>query len=397
MQELGSLVTAARAGDAEAYAEIVCRFQSMAYGFSYSMLGDSHVAEDVAAEAFLQAYQDLPTLREPSAFVGWFRRILHKHCHRVLRKRRVTTVPLALAQGQPASEPDPAQTAESQETRARVLDAVQKLPEAQRTATTLFYMEGRPVREIAEFLDTPIGTIKRRLHDARHNLRERMMTMVEGTLKQHSLPDGKLATAFICNNCLTTVSGNAAQLKRRLPGGAAEADLADQIVHATAMLAHYLGEHLPGVRRLDGKLAEVDLHQLIRDVGREIGQRNGIEVKFDLDAQEPAISGYRDLLHDALLELGLNACDAMPKGGDLTFATTTSGNGIELTIRDTGHGMDERTREWAFSPFFTTKAAGRGTGSGLPAVDGCVKYHGGTIECDTQDGRGTVFRITLPA
>jgi len=189
VEELRTLVERARTGDLEAYGEIVRRFQDMAYGYAYSLLGDFHLAQDAAQEAFVQAYRDLTALREPAAFPGWFRRIVFKHCDRILRKRHAAES-LAPEGSEPMSEePGPAEAAEKQELRDRVLAAVRSLPEHQRTVTTLFYINGYSVNDIADFLETPAGTIKRRLHDSRMQLKERMITMVDESLKSVPLPD----------------------------------------------------------------------------------------------------------------------------------------------------------------------------------------------------------------
>ena len=97
MEELNTLIEKTRAGELDAYAEIIRRFQDMAYGYAYSILGDFHLAEDATAEAFFQAYRDIAALCDPAAFPGWFRRIVFKHCDRITRRRGVSTVPLAAA------------------------------------------------------------------------------------------------------------------------------------------------------------------------------------------------------------------------------------------------------------------------------------------------------------
>jgi DNA-directed RNA polymerase specialized sigma24 family protein len=86
MEELQSLVIRTRSGDLAAYEEIVRRFQDMALGYTYSIPGDFHHAEDAAQEAFIQAYRDLAQLREPAAFPGWFRTIVFRQCDRTARR-----------------------------------------------------------------------------------------------------------------------------------------------------------------------------------------------------------------------------------------------------------------------------------------------------------------------
>ena len=189
MEELTSLVTRARAGDLDAYGEIVRRFQDMGYGYAYSILNDFHLAEDVAQEAFIEAYRCLGNLREPAAFPGWFRRIVLKHCDRLTRGKRVTTVPLAAAAGTASDGRQPSQAAEDREMRQAVLQAIRSLPDAERTATTLYYINGYSQTDIAEFLEIPAGTVKSRLAASRNRLKQRMIHMVADELKSHPLSE----------------------------------------------------------------------------------------------------------------------------------------------------------------------------------------------------------------
>jgi RNA polymerase sigma factor (sigma-70 family) len=182
VEELKSLVLRARAGDLEAYGEVVRRFQDMAYGYAYSVLGDFHLAEDAAQEAFIEAYRCLANLREPAAFPGWFRRIVFKHCDRITRRQRLPAAPLEQAGAVMSATPEPARISEARELQDRVLEAVRALPEQKRTVTTLYYIDGYSYREVSSFLDVPLGTVKRRLHGARQVLKERL-AMVEKGLK----------------------------------------------------------------------------------------------------------------------------------------------------------------------------------------------------------------------
>jgi RNA polymerase sigma factor (sigma-70 family) len=186
-EELEGLVGKARAGDLEAYGRIVRRFQDMAYGYAYSRLGDFHLAEDAAQEAFIQAYRRLVDLKTPKGFAGWFRRIVVTVCLQFRRRKRVPTPPLTDAQKIQSEIPGPDQAAETREMGVAVLHAVQNLPEHQRAVTTLFYINGYSEKDISEFLEVPITTVKKRLHDSRSKLKERMVGMVKKEVKKHSL------------------------------------------------------------------------------------------------------------------------------------------------------------------------------------------------------------------
>ncbi len=195
MGELEELVRTAAADDGPlaerqaAFGAIVRRFQDMAYGCAYAVLGDFHLAEDAAQEAFVAAYRQLHKLREPRAFPGWLRRIVQTQCNRMTRRASHPTTHLDAAAGVVSGEPDPSEVVERREMSDRVLEVLRQLPDHQRVATTLFYINGYSQKDIAEFLEVPVTTIKKRLHDSRKKLKERMMDMVAETLKSAPLPD----------------------------------------------------------------------------------------------------------------------------------------------------------------------------------------------------------------
>jgi len=179
-------VVAAQQGDLGAFDTLVRQFGDMAVGYAFSVLGDFPSAEDAAQDAFVQAYLDLKTLREPQAFPAWLRRLIFKHCDRITRRRRLPTVPLDAGLELHDRQPGPEEAVQQRETQATVLGAVQALPEHERVATTLFYINGYSLADVGQFLGVPVSTVKNRLHTARMRLRERMMPMVEETLKQHA-------------------------------------------------------------------------------------------------------------------------------------------------------------------------------------------------------------------
>ena len=184
MEELGEVVRAAQGGDLDAFAELVRRFQDMAYASAYVLTGDYQLAEDAAQEAFLQAYVDLPTLREPAAFPGWFRRIVFKHGDRLTRGKRGSFVPLDDTIAVSTPEPGPPAVVEERELRALVQAEIDKLPERERVAVTLFYLSGHAQTEIAAYLETPVSTVKKRLYDARRRLMRGMLATVRDTFHE---------------------------------------------------------------------------------------------------------------------------------------------------------------------------------------------------------------------
>ncbi len=192
MEVLQSLVIAAQNGDLDAFGLIVQRFQGMAYTSAYAMLEDAQLAEDVAQEAFIEAYLNLPKLREPAAFPGWFRRIVFKQGDRVLRGKHLTTVPLepATSFDLPVDDLNPIHLAENSEMQGFVRGAIEALPEHERIVTLLFYVDGYTLKDIGAFLEIPVTTVKKRLYDARKRLKERLMHEVRDTVRGQQLRSG---------------------------------------------------------------------------------------------------------------------------------------------------------------------------------------------------------------
>ena len=184
MQELTLFITRAQGGDTEAYDEVVRQFQDRAVAYAYFLLGDFHLAQDAAQEAFCEAFMCLSTLHEPLAFPGWLRRIIFKQCDRIRRKKQVATVRLeaALSESNPTCEPHLA--SEKREMALEVQRAIATLTPAQRIVVLLFYLGGHSQNQIAEWLDVPVTTVKRRLYTARHKLKEKMIEMIQEDLQE---------------------------------------------------------------------------------------------------------------------------------------------------------------------------------------------------------------------
>jgi len=184
MQTLPQLVLSAQNGDLRTYDQIVFRFQDRAVSYAYSLLGDFQWAEDAAQEAFMEAFCCLPSLQEPLAFPGWLRRIVFKHCDRLTRKKKVPTLSLEAACGEISLSQEPHTLLEKQEAARQVRDLVALLPERERSVTLLFYLGGHSQAEIAEFLEVPVTTIKKRLYAARLKMKERMIALMAEELQE---------------------------------------------------------------------------------------------------------------------------------------------------------------------------------------------------------------------
>jgi len=137
-----------------------------------------------------------------------------------------------------------------------------------------------------------------------------------------------------------------------------------------------------------------DLVHRVLDFFRPKAQTAGIEVVEYLAGDLPTVLLDREAFHGALLNLVLNAEQAIPEGGQLVVRTYTTADGVALDLIDTGCGMDERTCSKIFDAFFSTKK--NGSGLGLPTTRKIVEAHGGTITVQSELGRGTQFTIKLP-
>ena len=168
----------------EAFGELVIRFQDMAFGCAFAVLGDAYLAQDTAQEAFVVAWQKLAQLREPAAFPGWFKRIVLTQCNRLLRCKRLQMVPLEANAGASTADPGPHISAERQQLLTRVLQAINALPENERLVTTLFYVNGYTQADIGEFLEVPVSTVNKRLYSARQRLKDSVVDLVKDDLKK---------------------------------------------------------------------------------------------------------------------------------------------------------------------------------------------------------------------
>jgi two-component system cell cycle sensor histidine kinase/response regulator CckA len=225
---------------------------------------------------------------------------------------------------------------------------------------------------------------------------------LEAQLSQTSKMEavGRLAggVAHDFNNLLTIIGGYSQMLLETTSVEDPKRDKLEQILNAANRAGVLTKQLLAFSRRqvLQPKL--VNLNHLATNLktmlGRIIGERITIETALD-----PALGLIRAdpyQLEQVVINLAINARDAMPSGGLFRIETGTAGARVCLTISDTGCGMDERVLQRAFEPFFTTKGIGKGTGLGLSTVYGIVHQNEGTIDVSSQLGRGTVFEISFP-
>jgi len=226
---------------------------------------------------------------------------------------------------------------------------------------------------------------------------------------------GQLAggVAHDFNNLLTVICGYGDLLKK-LPGLTAEAqEYTDEILQAARRAAQLTRQLLAFGRRQMMLPKTLDLNTIVKDLEKLLRRLIGEDValKIVCSADPAFVRIDPGQIEQVMMNLAVNARDAMPNGGRLVIETANvdfdknapghkaaSGDGthILLSVSDTGTGMDAETAARVFEPFFTTKEPGKGTGLGLAMAYGIVTQSGGEIRVDTQAGRGTTFRIYLP-
>jgi two-component system, cell cycle sensor histidine kinase and response regulator CckA len=229
---------------------------------------------------------------------------------------------------------------------------------------------------------------------------------LENDLRQAQKLDaiGQLAggIAHDFNNLLTAISGYAELAISDSESEPVRGEL-KEILGAAERAAALTRQLLAFSRRQQLRPEVIDLNEVVLDMGGMLQRLIGTQVELVIDLGPELRLTVADptQVQQVVLNLAVNARDAMPGGGRLDIATTNverDGRAfVALTVRDTGVGMDERTREQAFDPFFTTKPVGEGTGLGLATVHGIAKQSGGEVEVESEPGRGTTFRILLAA
>lgn len=258
-------------------------------------------------------------------------------------------------------------------------------------------LDGRPCRVVG------VRDISHRKKTERQLIQSQKMEAV-GTLAS--------GIAHDFNNMLAGIQGNVEVIRHQLsPSSAHQKGLAliSQIVERGAKLS---GQLLGYARAGQEEIIEIDLNGLVEDALEMFGHSNRrINLKTRLNAETPNVRGDRTQIEQVLLNLMINAAQAMPTGGDLTIETDATvlsdnekrdyeiipGRYALLVVHDTGHGMDRETQKLIFEPFFTTKAKGQGTGLGLASTYGIVKNHKGYIDVSSKPGVGSRFGVLFPA
>lgn len=241
--------------------------------------------------------------------------------------------------------------------------------------------------------------LKRARHSAEDKLRQAQKMDAVGQLTS--------GIAHDFNNLLTVILGNTRMMRRRLAEipsaqGTAIAPKVDAVESAAQRGADLVRHLMVFSRQQELKSVTVDIGTVLSDTVALLERTLGKSITVVLTAEQGMRPVHVDatLLENAVINISVNARDAMPQGGTLSISARqvvfNDRGHVLISIADTGTGMPEHVRERIFEPFFTTKPAGEGTGLGLAMVYGFIRQTGGHIEVDSEAGRGTTFRIYLP-
>ena len=249
-----------------------------------------------------------------------------------------------------------------------------------------------------------------------HDLTERMSLEEQLRQSQKMEAIGQLAAgvAHDFNNILTIISGHTGLLKAVAFADVEDSESVAEIGAAAERAANLTRQLLAFSRKQVMQPATVDLGAVVSDSAKMLKRLVGETIAVETEFADPPPLTEADvgMIEQIVLNLSVNARDAMPEGGVLTVRTrhrvvddaeaernpeAYAGRFVCLSVTDTGCGMDKETQARIFEPFFTTKEVGKGTGLGLATVYGIVKQHRGWIELDSTVGAGTTFSIVFPA
>jgi len=263
-------------------------------------------------------------------------------------------------------------------------------------------IEGRTI----EWSYFPIPAIQR-VHAYAVDVTERLNLEAQLRQSQKMEAIGQLAAgvAHDFNNILTIMQG----LVRKVEAGQGDPEeTLQQMFDTTERAAAFTRQLLAFSRRQVLQPRVIDVREVVSGVSRMLQRLIGEDIVLTVNNGEdvPTIEADPSMVEQILLNLAVNARDAMPRGGQLIITNDavavpesedTQRLFVRLVVQDTGCGMTDEVKARIFEPFFTTKEAGKGTGLGLATVFGIVKQHGGAIEVVSEPGRGTSFSVLLPA
>jgi signal transduction histidine kinase len=244
--------------------------------------------------------------------------------------------------------------------------------------------------ELSRNLGRGLQQKQKDLQDTQHQLRQTERLAELGTLAS--------GMAHEIGTPMNVILGRAEHLMQRTTDERVQKGLGI-IIAQVERITKIMNQLLTFARRCPLERRSMDLRRTIADcleVVQERIARHRITIETVFDDDIPLVYADPDQMSQVLLNLLINALHAMPNGGVLRVTLSRAGGNLELLVADTGHGIAKPDLQKIFNPFFTTKEVGKGTGLGLTVVHGIVQEHGGSIEVESELGRGTSFTIILP-
>ena len=229
--------------------------------------------------------------------------------------------------------------------------------------------------------------------------RTHLVEQVTRAQKMESIGTLASGVAHDFNNILGIILPNAELIKLRTDPGLPATRFADVIINASKRAAQLTKQLLSLSRKDAVTLRVMSMNEAVGATGKLLGETldRKIRLEFDLSADNTNIRADETQVEQVLLNLAINARDAMPDGGVLRFSTRKENEKVVVRVADTGTGIDEAILPKIFDPFFTTKDKSKGTGLGLSVVYGIVKQMAGTIDVTSEVDKGTEFIITFPS
>jgi len=229
--------------------------------------------------------------------------------------------------------------------------------------------------------------------------RQRTEDLLRQTQKMEAIGQLTGGVAHDFNNLLMITSGNIERAQKMSAGDARLEGALASAMEGVDRAAKLTQQLLSFSRRQPHIIDYADLNAVVRGIADLIDNTLGsqYELALELEADLPNVLVDRAHTENAILNLAVNARDAMPEGGRLTFSTSTRGDNVVIAVADTGIGIAEPLRDRIFEPFYTTKPLGQGTGLGLSQVYGFTKQSGGDVEVESEPGKGTTIKLILPA
>ena len=290
-------------------------------------------------------------------------------------------------------------------------------PEDRQRVADLMARDGR-VRDHEAIVETPDGKRRHVLLSVEkmevdgelrvlamvHDMTEHVRLQDELRQSQKMEAVGRLAggVAHDFNNLLTALNGYNSLLLAALPAGDSRRGFAERVAQAAQRASALTNQLLAFSRKQPVAIEDLDINEVIRSttdmLRRLIGE--DVELISELSPRLDPVLADRAQIEQVIVNLVVNARDAMPHGGRITLTTANTrierGDFVRFTVRDTGVGIDQQARARLFEPFYTTKGPGKGTGLGLATVYGIVKQAGGQVRVESEPGHGALFEVLLP-